>query len=207
MPVTITFADNTTLECDGVLRQGHERRNEVTKHPVETGADVSDNIRQEPVVVSIEGIISATPLPGAQGEDDPNRHITAFNQLTDAVSKRQLIKIATGLKVYENMAIEGLSTPRDPKTGFDFYFTLTAREIIFATAATSKVPADALGAKGNTPAAIASTQRRAAAPVARGAQPTRPLTSHEAAQTDRVKAQATAKPQSWLKRGIQLLGG
>ena len=36
--------------------------NEVTTSPVEDGPDVNDHIRSKPVVVSIEGVISETPL-------------------------------------------------------------------------------------------------------------------------------------------------
>jgi hypothetical protein len=209
MGVTITFLSGgqqgptpsgsalppDSLVVDGVLRQGHERRNEVTKHPVEEGADITDNIRPEPVVVVIEGIISATPLSGAQDEDNPNRHIAAFDRLTKAVKERELIQIATGLAIYPKMAIESFSAPRDPKTGVDLYFTITAREVVFAVTQTTTVPKDALGAKGAPPAAVASTQRKAAPATNKGPKPTTPVTAAQKPQVDRVRAQVKPKPQ------------
>lgn len=212
MPVTFTFSSysdlysHASIVCDGVLRQGHERHNEVTKHPVEDGADVSDNIRSDPAVVMIEGIISSSPLPGAQNDTDPHRHITAFNLLTEAAKTRATITISTDLSTYHNMAIESFSTPREPRTGTDLYFTLTAREILFATTLTATVPKDAFGAKSSPPAAITSAQRRSPGTVSRGVKLPTPVAagSTAAKQTARVKPLIVPKPQSW---GLQLYHG
>lgn len=54
------------IEIDVTTREVHTFNNSVSDHPVETGSNISDNIRPEPNVLAIDGIISNAPhyLPG-----------------------------------------------------------------------------------------------------------------------------------------------
>jgi hypothetical protein len=205
MAVTLTFPDGSTLELDATLRQSHERRNEVTKHPVEKGADVTDNIRPLPRTVALEAVIAARPVVNPGTSPEPNRHIAAFEKIEKAAMSGTLLKVTTGLTVYENMAIEGFSAPREPRTGVDLYFTLTLCEVVFATAATTKIPKDALGA------GKIATQASSAKP--RGVRQATAPTAPQAARTGHTRSAAAPKtkmaPQrvSLLKQGISFIFG
>ena len=56
-----------TIAIDAVTSEQHSLSGNVTTHPVEDGADMSDHFRDAPPSVHIEGVISDTPvrLPGS----------------------------------------------------------------------------------------------------------------------------------------------
>lgn len=55
---------------DVSVRESHGLSAEVTEHPVESGADVADHIRPKQRTVTIEGIISNTPIEVPQSHMD-----------------------------------------------------------------------------------------------------------------------------------------
>jgi hypothetical protein len=59
-----TGADGQTynVSLDATLSQVHESANTVTEHPVESGANMSDHIRPDLDTLSLEGVISNTPV-------------------------------------------------------------------------------------------------------------------------------------------------
>lgn len=128
---------------DAVLRETHVRDAAVTKYPVESGGKIADNIQPQPKGVTIEGIVSNTPLPGpvadARGEvlaDGSLLHIPTDDALAmfEAVyDAREPIDIDTSLKVYTNMAMTHLEIPRDPETGEALGFTAEFEQITFKT--------------------------------------------------------------------------
>jgi hypothetical protein len=207
MATVITFADGSKLLVDAALRHNHEMRNEVTDHPRENTADVTDNIRPKARTFTIEGVISATPLVNP-GEDPPiNPHAAAFHKLEAATARRQPIGISTGLKVYTQLAIEVFTCPREPRTGVDLFFTLQLKEIIVATTGTATVPKGALGT--GTPAAVKATQNRHPKRVHRGLRQPTAATAAQATATKRAATNAASKPapklQSWALQGAKYL--
>lgn len=82
-----------TLTLDAALSEKHETSIELTEHPVEEGADVADHVRKKPAVVTIEGLISNTPIGRAQ----TLRARYAAGAITDA-----------GLAIVERTAIGSL---------------------------------------------------------------------------------------------------
>ena len=65
--VTVTWESKTTgelffVEIDATHSEEHPTKNTVTDHPVETGANIADHIRPDPDHVTIEGVISNTPI-------------------------------------------------------------------------------------------------------------------------------------------------
>jgi len=179
----IRFPDYSVLKLDACLSQQHGRSADITKHKVETGASITDHIRPGPYTLTVNGLVAYAPprdaIAVALGAflGDDNRHVKAFERLMQAIDKSEIVKVETGLKVYENMAIRSVDSPREVKTGNDFVFTLQLEEIRFVEAATIKVPLDAFGkaTAGVTGTAakaqVSKTQRQAAPSAARGAAP------------------------------------
>ncbi len=57
------------VRFDVVSAESYEALMSITSHPVERGADVTDHAREEPIVVTLEGFLSFTPLyqnPGVE---------------------------------------------------------------------------------------------------------------------------------------------
>src|SRR6266581_7024811 len=108
----LALIDGYVIDC--LLKDDHTFDAEVTEYPVESGSTISDNIRNKPLVVAMECIVSNTPLeqagksrtPGTFPEDD------AYALLLSIRKERRLVSITTSLDDYDNMAIEALGFPR-----------------------------------------------------------------------------------------------
>lgn len=66
VPVTISWVGTTGqtyyITLDVASKLQHTSTNQVTDHPVETGANISDHVRPDPDVLTVEGVISNTPI-------------------------------------------------------------------------------------------------------------------------------------------------
>ncbi len=143
-----------SIELDASLSESHKSNAEATRHPVEKGAKITDHIRPEPEEITIEGIISNTPLNRTQqtravefvGRDFRSEFVTsstgeapfgvpgymeeAYAKLRDIRKNGELVTIVTQLRTYENMAMISLEIPRDAKTGDSLKFTATFSQIV-----------------------------------------------------------------------------
>lgn len=145
---------------DVTISEEHTYESEATSYPVETGTDITDHIRPRPIVVTLEGIVSDTPLTKAavarvaNGDfvagllplDDAS-DTTAFGEATsgllpsdDALLRliairdaRQPVSIETSLQIFDNMAMIGLSIPRASDNGDALRFSATFQQIRFVT--------------------------------------------------------------------------
>lgn len=141
-----------TLPLDASLRESHKFSSKITSFPVENGADITDNILINPKQLTIEGFITDTPvkylagirdaLSAASGSGSPSK--SAFETLQKIQESRTLITIVTGLKTYENMAIESIEFPRDPKTGQTLRFSISLKEVILTTFIETNLTTDQL---------------------------------------------------------------
>lgn len=129
------------LVVDAFVKESHTLSAEITEHPLENGATIHDHIHIKPFSLSIDGVISNTPmtLVGLTAFDSAMRSIEgesndivahAFETIEELFAKRQPISIATSLKVYHKMVLESLSIER----GGGFYneslhFNCTAKQL------------------------------------------------------------------------------
>jgi len=120
---------------DCLLSDNHTFDSDVTEFPVESGATISDNIRNKPLVVAMECLISNTPI----GElatlrdtiSDPSD--TAYELMIKIRTDRLPVTIRTSLRTYENMALQSLSIPRASGRGDELKFTATFKQIELVT--------------------------------------------------------------------------
>jgi hypothetical protein len=127
------------LELDASLSEEHTSDAEVTEHPVEVGADISDHKRKKPLQVKITGLVTNTPLKFLNFNSG-DAAVTAWDLLQELQKGSALITVITTLKTYDNMAIISLSAPRDVKRGHSLEFTATMREIFTAKSGTVAAP-------------------------------------------------------------------
>ncbi len=59
-----TLIGDLALDC--TVTETHTATSTVTEHPVESGANITDHIRPDPVQLSITGIVSDTPIGSRQ---------------------------------------------------------------------------------------------------------------------------------------------
>lgn len=149
------LVDFVEILVDVCLSQDHTRSAQVMDSPVETGADISDHLRQDPDVLTMHGIVTDTPVEvvdlsrynGVNFETpealesalrdvattlQAPRSRDAYQQLEEARLSGQLMRIVTDLRVYQNMAMTSLSVHEDADTGRALDFTVSFREVRFA---------------------------------------------------------------------------
>jgi len=139
------------VNFDASVSETHTKRNSVPQHPVESGKNVSDHIRQEPDEISINGIVTDHPiifLASIQAESPIEGDLTPVNDRADmayaelqrVMNDGELVSIVTTLREYENMAITELSVQRDVANGNVLNASISAREIRIVTTESVDAP-------------------------------------------------------------------
>lgn len=149
--VTIASIGGYYLDC--VLTEDHGFESEVTEYPVENGTAVTDHVRVKPMTLSLEFIVSDTPIgmvdvfrSGAQALENsglvetvtPSDEVIAF--LLTLQNKREPTTVVTSIRTYENMVLESLSLPRDADTGYAVRGTAKFKQVIIVRNKRVSVP-------------------------------------------------------------------
>lgn len=142
----MSLSKPTRLTIDGFvidasLTEDHAYECEVTSNPVETGLDITDNVRPLPIVLTLECIVSNTPIGDmvAIRENDsfsalgPSPADDAFARLVRIRDKREPVTVATDLKVYDTMVMQSLTVPRSAEDGESLRFTVVFKEVRLVT--------------------------------------------------------------------------
>lgn len=114
------------ITLDAVVTENHGHSLQVTEHPVEDGADITDHARVKPDSITLDCAVTDTPR-GV--EPSPGRSAGIWESLRLLMDKATLVSVVTTLRVYENMILENLSAPRTAKEAGGLRFTATLREI------------------------------------------------------------------------------
>ncbi len=136
---------------DATVRTKTKADAEVTEHPVEQGANISDHIRVKNEEVTIEGVIANFPMgvqSGAaltaqaardfvdqQGHGatlkaiEENRAVDALRTLTELKNKAQPVQLTAGVRTWPTMAIKSFEVERSRTTGNALTFTMQLVEI------------------------------------------------------------------------------
>lgn len=168
------FLPAGAIEFDAAIEEDHEAEVDVTKFPVEEGADVTDHLRPRPERITIQGIVSNTPLTLLSVE--AARDITAYGKLKEIKDTGQLVSIVTSLRQYANMAIENFKVKRNASNGDNMNATVTLVEVFKAQVETA------------TPAAAGGTSTTG--PTSTGAQSTGAASSGQASRGPSALASA-----------------
>jgi hypothetical protein len=140
------------LVIDAFIQESHEFSSELTEHPVENGSVLADHIINKPFSLTIDGIISNTPMTllGLTAFDSAQRYAAdekndvvsrAFSTIEKLFAKRTPLSIATSFKTYHKMVLETLSIERGE--GFykdSLHFTCTAKQIHLAHQERIEIP-------------------------------------------------------------------
>ena len=130
-------------EIDVTLSEEHFFDNEVTEHPVERGADVTDHVRARPVRITLEGLVSDTPIGDLairrkeftliNGEAFALPSDESFARLLAIRDAREPVTIETSLRSFDDMMLESLTVPRTPQNGDALRFRATFVQVQFVT--------------------------------------------------------------------------
>lgn len=160
---------------DLAMSEGHSFPGEATKYPVEEGADNSDHIRDLPDEITLECIVSDSPIgavasdptrqtePGPNGLLDQNAPLpsaAAYEKLRQIKARRQPVPIETSLGTFPSMALIDLDVPKDAAKSNGLFFTAKFQKFTFATNKRTKlrVRSNMAGAGGKAkPKAVTPT--------------------------------------------------
>jgi hypothetical protein len=152
-----------TIQLDVTLVETHSAQAEVTQHPVEVGADISDHYRQKPREVRIQGIVTDTPIDGSlinaalraapglgialAGAESVSKAIfgqadvmrSTFDLMQRIRDTGTMLQVWTPYRVYQNMLMTDFEVTRDQKGGEALYFTATFREVFLVASSTATI--------------------------------------------------------------------
>lgn len=104
---------------DAAISEEEALAAEVTEYPVESGAVITDHVRNKPRTLELEFVVSDTPIGEAAsaraGDVVPSSE--ARQKLEALRATRQPFTVITGVRTYESMIFTSLSFPRDGATG------------------------------------------------------------------------------------------
>lgn len=142
--------DDVVVTLHAVRTETHDLSNTVTDHPVEEGFNVSDHSRPEPDRVTMDCVISNTPItPGQQkqivqqGQFQIETEAQARGRIGDAKGfaygewaklkklrlEGTLTTVVTTLGEYRSMAIVSITLPRSAKNADSVEFTISFKRI------------------------------------------------------------------------------
>lgn len=126
---------------DAYTRENHESKLDITQHPVQTGAAVSDHAFLQPKTLTMDIAMSdvATSYIAGQFDGTWSRSRRAFDVLMELQALRLPLQITTRLKLYSNMLIETISAPDDYETLTGLKCTITFKELLVAMTQTAKI--------------------------------------------------------------------
>ena len=148
------------FEMQVVMEEQHTDDLEITDHPVEQGAIISDHAFKRPAEVKIVGGWSDSPsnpdlfkalaaVPGqtVQGVqslitgNNVSQGRDIYDKLLKLQSDRNPFDVYTGKRIYRDMLIRSLSTVTDRETENSLVVTLLLRQVILITTSTLTLPA------------------------------------------------------------------
>ncbi len=122
------------VNVDVCLSVEHSYENEVTSHPVESGADVTDNVVAKSLVINLDCIISATPLGLAPNTIFGPNIVTGTRDRLIAIDvAKQPITVVDSYGTFTNMVLEKIIFSKTTKTGDALAFKASFKELIIIT--------------------------------------------------------------------------
>lgn len=112
-----------------VLNMNLAQSSRITDLPVESGSTISDHIQPQPDRISVRGMIGNLFVFRASSVASGASLPTAWQTLRTLRESGELLTFVTDLQVYNNMAIERISAPRNVRTGKSLFFDLNLKEI------------------------------------------------------------------------------
>lgn len=125
------------LMMDVTIEENHVDELEITEHPVEQGAAVTDHAYVKPASVTIKAGVTDSKDTATTG-DKPS--VAVYEALRKLQGTREPFDLVTGKRVYKNMLIKSLSVPADQSTENCLLFTAELQQIIMANVAAVAIP-------------------------------------------------------------------
>lgn len=120
------------------IEENHLDELQITDHPVEQGAVITDHSFKRPAEVTIKAGWSNS---SDQADGDLQFVQYTYGLLLDLQNNRQPFDILTGKRHYTNMLIQSLSTRTDQRSENSLFVVARCRQILMAVTQTVTLPA------------------------------------------------------------------
>lgn len=138
------------VEFDAVPESTNRRAAEITMHPVEEGADVTDHVRALPRELDLVGVASNVPASFLDWAARSSGYAQdVYDQLNEWMDSGRLLTVLAVGDFYESMAIVSMDRGHDNTKGKSVHVSLSLREVQVVSTETvdAPTPKTARGAK------------------------------------------------------------
>jgi hypothetical protein len=110
---------------------------QITEHPIQTGANISDHAYLQPFRLSLEIGMSDVMDAFAAGMwvGSTSKSVSTYQTLLQLQSARLFLTLTTRLSTYQNMLIENISADEEAKTIAGLRATISFKQVFTATVA------------------------------------------------------------------------
>jgi hypothetical protein len=129
-----------SIELEVAALETHTATSEPTQNPIESGANITDHVRQNPDEVTLEAVVSDATLDKDGGSTKENYSQRVYEELLAIKEKGEAVTLVTSLRNYENMVMTRLVVPRDVNRMNAVYVSMTFKQIKTATLQTAPAP-------------------------------------------------------------------
>ena len=119
---------------DCVVEETHDDRLQITSHPVESGAEISDHAFKQNMTIEMRIAFSDSSHRG--GRDRTGKPIgqggrarDKYNELLSLQARREPFNVATSKRLYRNMLVSGIIETNDARSRYTTPITLRLQEV------------------------------------------------------------------------------
>lgn len=138
---------------DVVVEETHSDEMEVTQHPVQQGASISDHAYKKPATLKMSLMF---------GKNDIS---TTYQKLLKMQNEAQLVDVITGKRAYKNMILKSLSVTTNKETNTILSVSAELVEVIIVSVTVTNVPARAKQKNAGKTGATKKAGSKQTAPV------------------------------------------
>lgn len=130
---------------DGFMEVEHTSKVQITSHPIQTGANISDHAYEEPDELNMT-ILMSDAMRSISDESESQfagiaytRSVGAYRILREIMRQKKVFSVGTRLKTYTNMMIQSLSVNDDIDSLHGLSVVVSMRQIFVVNEKTVKV--------------------------------------------------------------------
>lgn len=125
------------IAMDVTVEESHTDELELTEHPVEQGAPISDHAYLKPATLTIKAGASDASSKATAGD---RRTVAVYEALRKLQAAREPFDVVTGKRMYRNMQIKSLGVVTEKNTENVLMVTAELQEILIAYVRMVSVP-------------------------------------------------------------------
>ena len=131
----VRYTPQIVYVFDGVMKLDHTQEIQLTQHPVQRGANISDHAFIKAAKLSLDIIMSDAMQSYTIGQwsGGSSKSVACFQTLQALATSRTPVTVTSRLKTYTNMVLVSIHAPDDNKTHHGLRATLTFEQIFTAS--------------------------------------------------------------------------